>query len=108
METTQQIKAPEITDLHLAFGTVEGLPPYSDIPKEFTASKTKWNQLFNDLFFNGLKSLQLHPKEGIDPVKAQRHIKALMKSFEPKHEHKEAGVAYLMSKYFEDAEWERA
>ena len=108
MDATQQIQVPEITDLDIAFGTVTGLPAYSDVPDEFKRAGSKWNRLFNDMFMCGITSLKLAPKGDIDPAKAWRHIRALSGSFQPKHEHKEAGVAYLMSQYFEDAVWERA
>jgi hypothetical protein len=108
MEAVKQITIPAMTEAEVIFGTTFGLPEHSLIPEEFVKSQTKWNRLFNDMFFCGLASLQLVPHEGVDTVKAQRHIKALMKSFDPRHGRKEAGVAYLMSQYFEDAEWERA
>lgn len=99
---------PTISDLDMGFGTVKGLPDYTQIPAEFKRmGGTKWNDLFADWFYSGLKSIKLTMNEGVDRTDAMRHIRALMASFEPKHEHKEAGVAYLMSKYFADAEWER-
>jgi hypothetical protein len=102
------MKIPEISDLDVAFGTVKGLPAYASIPDEFTRrGGTKWNDLVSDWFFGGLKSLRLAPNEGVDKDKAMKHIRALLASFEPKHEHKEAGVAYLMSQYFADAVWEK-
>jgi len=48
------------------------------------------------------------PKEGIDPQMAFRHIKACLGDWGPKHEHKFAGCAYLLSLWFDDVEWERA
>ena len=88
------------------------LPPYDEIPKEFKDwnSKSFWNRFFNDMFFAGLKDdLKLMPKPGIDPAKAWTVIRTICASFEPKHEHKEAGVAYLMSLWFEEegSSWER-
>lgn len=106
--TDKQNTVPEITDLDAAFGTTKGLPEYSQIPKQFKDGSTKWNKLFSDAFYSGIKSLKLAPKNGIDSAKAWRHIRALMGSFQPRHEHKEAGCAYLMSQYFSDATWERA
>jgi len=99
---------PEVTDVDMAFGLINnmGLPPYDTIPEEFKHGQTKWNKLVVDLFFIGLKSLTLHPKEGVDKDKAWRHVQALLRSMSSKHEHKDAGVSYLMSQYFEDAEWE--
>jgi hypothetical protein len=58
---------------------------------------------FSRWFFSGLpKGTVFVPHEGIDPAKAMRHLRAILGSFEPKHEHKEAGVAYLMSQWFKE------
>jgi len=102
---------PEVTDTEIAFGTINGLPADKEIPEVFWSdykdkSAGKWRKLFEDCFFLGLKELDLTPKEGIDPDKAWRHVRALMRSWHPKHEHKTAGCAYLMSQYFSDAKWE--
>ena len=54
-------------------------------------------------FFSGLpKETRFVPKTGIDEAAAKAHLRAILASFEPKHEHKEAGCAYLLSKWFED------
>jgi len=99
---------PEVTNADVAFGTTIGLPDYDAIPDEFkNRYGNKWVQLFNDWFFCGLKKLEFIPKENVDVNKAIRHIKALMCSFSPSHEHKTAGVAYLMSQYFEDVKYEK-
>ena len=95
----------QITDAEVAFSTTKFLPPYSQIPEEFKRGNTKWNRLFSAWFFGGLKELRVAPKDGVDRQKALRCIRAHMGSFEPKHEHKEAGVAYMMSMLFDDAEW---
>lgn len=95
----------DIDDATLAFpASVRHLmPAQADIPDEFKDfGRTKWNQLFNDWFFLGLTSLELTPKEGVDKDRALRHIRAIMGSFEPKHEHKEAAVAYLLNEWFAD------
>ncbi|WP_186191106.1 hypothetical protein [Burkholderia gladioli] len=100
------IEIPKMTNLDVAFGTVEGLPSYASIPDEFKRhGGTKWNELFSKWFFGGLNSLSVTPKPGVDKDAALAHVRALMASFEPKHEHKEAGVAFLMSRYFDDASW---
>lgn len=100
----------EIDDTTLAFpGDVKKLMPLltDEIDREFGMNgSTKWNKLFTDLFFRGVKNLKLTPKKGIDEKKAWRHIQAIMRSFQPKHEHKTAACAYLMSIWFEDATWE--
>jgi len=95
-----------ISDIEIALGTMKLLPDRSDIPKEFEfMGKTKWNKLFSDMFFSGLTELDIVPKEGIDANDALKCIRAHMGSWEPQQEHKEAGVAYMMSILLEDATW---
>jgi hypothetical protein len=83
------------------------MPKMDDIPEEFRDLnvRTHWGDLFADMFYHGLASLKLTPKEGVDSKKAFRHIRAIMKSWEPKHEHKTAAVTFLFSEWFSDAEW---
>lgn len=99
----------EVTDVEIAFpARIEGMiPEYENIPEEFKHGGTKWNRLFSDWFYSGVKDLQIIPKEGIDVKKALRHIRCIIGSFEPQHEHKEAGVAFLMNEWFEDARWKK-
>lgn len=81
---------------------MELLPPYENIPQQFKSGTTKWNRIFSQWFFEGLTNCRFVAKEGIDKIEAVRHISAIMRSFEPSHEHKEAGCAYLMSEFFDD------
>lgn len=93
----------EVTDVDLTFGggMEKLLPPYEEIPEEFRSSKTEWNRIVSQWFFGGLpQGTEFIPKEGIDSNKAIRHIKTILHSFQPKHEHKEAGCAFLLSKWF--------
>lgn len=100
----------ELSAVDAAFpATVEHLmPPMSEIPEEFTEwnRNNKWQKLIGDWFYSGLEIKALMPKEGIDPKKAMRHVGAILGSFEPKHEHKEAAAAYLMSLWFDDVQYE--
>lgn len=82
------------------------IPLMEDIPEEFKVGNTKWNIISNDWFFNGLKNVQFLPKDGVDPEDAIRHISAIMSSFKPSHQHKEAACAYLISNFFEDVKYE--
>lgn len=83
------------------------MPPYKEIPTEFLHRITKWSDFVSDWVFLGVKIVELEPKEGIDKKLAMRHLHAIMGSFEPKHEHKEAAVAYLLSLWFKDVKWEK-
>jgi hypothetical protein len=102
----------DVDDITLAFPAnvvQKYMPPMKDIPKEFhMMSKNKWNDFIADWFFNGVKNIKLTPKTGIDETKAMRHIKTIMGSFEPQHEHKEAACAYLMSLWFDDVHYDKA
>jgi hypothetical protein len=101
----------EVNRVDIAFGgnMAKLLPKYEDIPKEYKNMNdtTKWNKLVLDWFYCGLKSLKLKPKVGVDTNKAMAHIKAIMASWEPKHEHKIAGCAYLLSQWFDDVQYEK-
>lgn len=92
-----------VTKLDMTFGPKnlsEFLPPMQDIPKEFDNWNNPWSKLVSEWFFRGLKQIP-KAKDGIDQNKALAHIGTILGSFEPKHEHKTAGCAYLMSLWFE-------
>lgn len=86
------------------------MPKYDEIPEEFRNFNhhNKWQNLVSTWFFEGIKIKELKPKDGIDAKKAMRHIGTILKSFEPKHEHKEAACAYLLSLWFDDILYDRA
>lgn len=97
------MKPKEVKDEEIALGgnMAKLLPKYADLPEDFKRDRTPFNKLVREWFFRGLNKSLLTPKPGIDKDKALRHLKAIMCSWEPKHEHKEAGVSYLMSLWFE-------
>ena len=78
------------------------MPAYNELDNSFKHGNTKWNEATNTWFFKCIKKSQFTPKEGIDIDCAFMHLGAIMSSYEPKHEHKEAGVAFLMSLWFDD------
>ena len=109
---TDWSKPVPVSDIVLAFpagviGTL--LPPVEDIPKEFFA-ENKWTRLA-DLCFAGspppgvLVTPKAHFESPHDYAPVVRQLKACLGSFDPKHEHKIAGVAYLMSLFFADVEF---
>lgn len=95
-----------VSGLDLAFpANVIGrlLPPMADIPPEFHRHEDPWVRSARAWFFGGvdLAKSTVVPKPGVDRGAALRHLQAVLGSFEPKHEHKEAGAGYLMSLWFE-------
>lgn len=111
MATKAAWKHPQAVD---GIATVFGgdvdrlMPPMSEIPDEFHHGHTEWNRVQQDWFFRGLKGAEWEPKDGIDLAAALRHLKAIQSSWAPKHEHKEAAVAYLMSLWFDAVTYEAA
>ncbi len=101
------IEVVDITDAEAAFpARVVGhlLPLWEKIPEEFKGGN-EWTEIVARWFFRGLpKGTEFVAKEGIDSTKAIRHVSACIGSFEPRHEHKEAGCGYLLSEFFERVE----
>ena len=91
----------KVDSLDMAFGgkAMEILPKYSEIPQEFKTGSSPWSQWQSKWFYDGLKNYPV-PKEGIDLDLAMQNLKCCQASWEPKHEHKVAGVAYLASQWF--------
>lgn len=86
------------------FGDVKHMPKYADVPEEFKRDRNAYVRFVSNWFFNGMSNAErarLTPKEGVDAMQAFRAIKTILVSFEPKHEHKEAGAAYLLSQWFD-------
>lgn len=99
------LPVPELSDLDVNFPAKPPLPEWKDIPEEFKRYSNPFAQIASELFFKGgkLADYGLTPKEGVDIGKATRAIRSCLGSFDPKHEHKEAGVAYMLSEWFDRA-----
>lgn len=100
----------EITEARMAFpaNVSDLLPPVEAIPDEFgeTGNRdNKWIALVNKWFHEGARGLNLYPHHGTDPSRAFKHLAAIMKSFEPKHEYKIAAVAFLFSLWYDGYDW---
>lgn len=97
-------KPTEVSELEIAFGGNLDIlmPRMEEIPAEFHRhAGTKWNDMFSTWFYKGISRSLLVPKdETIDQQMAMEHLAAIMGSWQPKHEHKEAACAYLMSLWF--------
>lgn len=103
----KKLLVPQIVsnlDVVLGGNIKDLMPPYEEIPNEFKDwnNKNKWLQLQSKWFYEGLKKYEIpKAKAGINQQAALAHLQAIQASFEPKHEHKVAAVAYLMSLWFE-------
>lgn len=97
------LKIPNLTDAEVVFGDVKHLPPYKDIPDEFKRRSNPFARIASKLFFEGgrMSEFGLTPKDGVDLTQANRALQAVLRSFEPKHEHKAAGAAFMLSEWFD-------
>ena len=102
-------EVPKMTEVDILYGSIKHLPLMEEIPDEFKEyNGTVWNKIISRWFFSGLPDATVfYPKESIVAENAIAAIGAILVSFAPKHEHKEAGAAYLLSEWFEKVEgWE--
>ena len=102
MSTAYPVKPVQKTGLGLDRAVLDDLlPPWGDIPEEFRRRYSPWCDLVDAWFFDGLASIDSPVKAGIDRRSALQHLSAIMHSFAPPHEHKTAGVAFLLSQWFD-------
>jgi hypothetical protein len=98
------VEIPEVSNADLVFGPQnigKILPAWSELPEEY---RKGWSRgyggckLASELFCNGGRLPE--PKEGVDAKRASRAIQACLMSFDPSHEHKIAGVGFLLEQWF--------
>lgn len=105
MTETQWAKPKPVSDLILAFSANvigEYLPLETEIPDDFYQCGNQYNRIVSKIFFGSTNGWDFLLKDGIDLTAFSRHIKVCLGSFEPKHEHKIAGVAYLFPLWCEE------
>lgn len=93
--------AASVNPLELLWGTTRLLPPVDAIPACFISGKGQaeaYHDLVNALY-DGLalpegNIIELH--SGVSAVALRKCVIAHLMSLEPKHEHKIAGVAYMV------------
>lgn len=95
--TPEQIAS--ITDIEYALGTTKFLPSVDDIPREF---KSQYGNVFTKIaesLFSGSKppDVDLTMHDGFDQELVSRCVLAHLRSWAPKHQHKIAGVGFMIS-----------
>lgn len=94
-----KFKPIEVSDTLMVFpGNIEHL-----LPDQTDVVGNKWLPFVNRWFYKGIEINlnDLKPKEGIETIKAFRHLNCIMRSYSIKHENKIASVAYLLNEWFE-------
>tara|TARA_R110002096_G_C14459064_1_gene712137 strand:- start:618 stop:974 length:357 start_codon:yes stop_codon:yes gene_type:complete len=109
-------KPIEVNDAEMVFpAEVMGrlMPYYKDLPEGFNGQgkwmNNPWCKNAETWMFNGVdvKKSTVKFKDTLDETEQRmvwRQLQCCMGSFEPKHEHKMAGVGYLMSLFFDKLE----
>lgn len=86
-----------ITGPEIAFGTERLLPAWEVIPEDFKKGNF-YTKLAEAIFYGTtLPQGEMDLNEGIDPEMLNRAVRAHITSFGPKHEHKIAGVGYMIA-----------
>jgi len=106
--TTDRWALPtEINDAEMVFaaGALKFMPSLDECEAGLRLLDRKTARMWRDFqatwFFEGLSpDVEFTVVEGVDGATAIRHLKTINGSFAPKHEHKEAAVAYLASRWF--------
>lgn len=95
-----------ITDVLFTFpGEITHLmPAYTLIPVEFQNLNriTDWNKFVGHWLMRGnpFDAWDLRILPGVDGQLAIRHLATIGRSYQPKHKHKEAAMAWLLSRWF--------
>lgn len=97
--TVEDMVRPLPIDSELPRRTADCMPAYADIPKEFKTGLHPWSRWQATWFFEGLDA-KPEAQGGIDRDAAMRHLNYIQRSWDTKHEHKAAAVAYLASLWF--------
>lgn len=86
-----------ITAPEWAFSTERLLPAWEDIPADFKQGNS-YTELAEAIFYNRpIPNGEIELFAGVDAEKLNRCIRAHLQSFGPKHEHKIAGVGFMIS-----------
>lgn len=103
----------ELRDVDKAFPAhaLDWMPEHDDIPERWReADESDWQvRLWRNLMFRGLTDIQLAPRDKswgqVEVDRAWTHLQAILGSFAPKHQHKEAALAFLTDRWFEAIRW---
>jgi hypothetical protein len=87
-----------ISDAEIAFSTVRLLPAWDDIPDEFRRHGNLYTKLAEAIFYGlALPACEIEMNAGYTHEALNRAVRAHLQSWGPKHEHKIAGVGYMIA-----------
>lgn len=71
-------------------------------------ARDEWARFWSEAFFSGVSDIKLQPRDDIDQKVAWRHLRCILGSYEPKHEHKEGALRFLSERWFASVKWKSA
>lgn len=95
---------PLLKRIDVIFGNIDHLPKMSEIPEQFQRRDNPYVEFVSSWFYGGRSAddiRKLKARDGVNRDAALAAVKAILASFDPKHEHKTAGAAYLLCEWFE-------
>ncbi|MBA1280462.1 MULTISPECIES: hypothetical protein [Pseudomonadaceae] len=93
--TPEQIAT--VTKPELAFGTMRLLPQWEDIPEEFKRGNI-YTELASAIFYGTpMPPCDIELNEGVEANALNKCVRAHLQSWGPKHEHKIAGVGFMIA-----------
>lgn len=105
------LQVPEVDRVSVAFGDPKHMPKYDSLPEQFKDWRhNHYCEAVSSWFYSGAKAhengiaIKDHAyiaKPGVEARKALAAIKAVLGSWEPKHEHKIAACGYMLSEWFD-------
>lgn len=98
-----------VDGIDMAFPThvVALMPAYESIPEEYKRGHGTYDDLFGSWFFLGLSKFEPVLRDpAMDVTTCMGHIRCVMGSFDPSHQHKEAAVRMLLDTWFSSIAWE--
>lgn len=94
----------ETPERGIMFKVAHLMPPWEEVQHLYN-SHDPWEDLFESWFFSGFRGFQVDSNDGIDPNAALKHVRCVMRSFEPSHEHKTASCTFLLKEWFRAARY---
>lgn len=104
------MEIPDLSAVDVAFGQIKHMPRYVTLTEEFQRGRHDMCDFAQGWFFGGcgregdhltVKNMTIKPRDGVDAAKALAAVKAVLGSFEPKHEHKIAACGFMLNEWFE-------
>lgn len=107
-----RLPVPELDAVDVAFGNIKHMPKYDTLSDAFRDMSDPHCRAVSTWFYKGagaspngilIDGVTFTARPGVDKRRALAAIRAILGSFEPKHEHKIAACGFMLSQWFDRA-----